>query len=313
MSRYIVRTVLTALPTLIGVLTCVFLLTRLIPGNPAILILWENAPQEQILQLRKDLGLDQPIYVQYFHYLYQVFHGNLGISLRTERSVIKEIMDVLPYTTELAIAGIFVSVIIGVPIGVISANRRNTMTDYVAMTFAILGVSMPVFWTGILSTLLFSLYLGWLPAIGGGDPANLIDRILHLILPSTAIGMAASAITARMTRASMLDVLHQDYIQTARAKGLDELKVLYKHALRNALIPVITVVGLNMGRLLGGTIVTEIVFARPGMGKLLVDAIYARDYPQVQGVVAFFAAMVIIVNLLVDLAYSIADPRVELS
>jgi len=269
--------------------------------------------QEQILQLRKDLGLDQPIYVQYFHYLYQVFHGNLGISLRTERSVIKEIMDVLPYTTELAIAGIFVSVIIGVPIGVISANRRNTMTDYVAMTFAILGVSMPVFWTGILSTLLFSLYLGWLPAIGGGDPANLIDRILHLILPSTAIGMAASAITARMTRASMLDVLHQDYIQTARAKGLEELKVLYKHALRNALIPVITVVGLNMGRLLGGTIVTEIVFARPGMGKLLVDAIYARDYPQVQGVVAFFAAMVIIVNLLVDLAYSIADPRVELS
>ena len=313
MSRYIVRTVLTALPTLIGVLTCVFLLTRLIPGNPAILILGENAPQEQILQLRKDLGLDQPIYVQYFHYLYQVFHGNLGISLRTERSVIKEIMDVLPYTTELAIAGIFVSVIIGVPIGVISANRRNTMTDYVAMTFAILGVSMPVFWTGILSTLLFSLYLGWLPAIGGGDPANLIDRILHLILPSTAIGMAASAITARMTRASMLDVLHQDYIQTARAKGLEELKVLYKHALRNALIPVITVVGLNMGRLLGGTIVTEIVFARPGMGKLLVDAIYARDYPQVQGVVAFFAAMVIIVNLLVDLAYSIADPRVELS
>ena len=313
MSRYIVRTVLTALPTLIGVLTCVFLLTRLIPGNPAILILGENAPQEQILQLRKDLGLDQPIYVQYFHYLYQVFHGNLGISLRTERSVIKEIMDVLPYTTELAIAGIFVSVIIGVPIGVISANRRNTMTDYVAMTFAILGVSMPVFWSGILSTLLFSLYLGWLPAIGGGDPANLIDRILHLILPSTAIGMAASAITARMTRASMLDVLHQDYIQTARAKGLEELKVLYKHALRNALIPVITVVGLNMGRLLGGTIVTEIVFARPGMGKLLVDAIYARDYPQVQGVVAFFAAMVIIVNLLVDLAYSIADPRVELS
>jgi ABC-type dipeptide/oligopeptide/nickel transport system permease component len=289
------------------------LLTRLIPGDPALLILGENAPQEQILQLRKDLGLDQPIYVQYFHYLYQVFHGNLGISLRTERSVIKEIMDVLPYTTELAIAGIFVSVIIGVPIGVISANRRNTMTDYVAMTFAILGVSMPVFWTGILSTLLFSLYLGWLPAIGGGDPANLIDRILHLILPSTAIGMAASAITARMTRASMLDVLHQDYIRTARAKGLEELKVLYKHALRNALIPVITVVGLNMGRLLGGTIVTEIVFARPGMGKLLVDAIYARDYPQVQGVVAFFAAMVIIVNLLVDLAYSIADPRVELS
>lgn len=313
MSRYIFRTIFSALPTLIGVLTCVFLLTRLIPGDPALLILGENAPQEQILQLRKDLGLDQPIYVQYFHYLYQVFHGNLGISLRTERSVIKEIMDVLPYTTELAIAGIFVSVIIGVPIGVISANRRNTMTDFVAMTFAILGVSMPVFWTGILSTLLFSLYLGWLPAIGGGDPANLIDRILHLILPSTAIGMAASAITARMTRASMLDVLHQDYIQTARAKGLEELKVLYKHALRNALIPVITVVGLNMGRLLGGTIVTEIVFARPGMGKLLVDAIYARDYPQVQGVVAFFAAMVIIVNLLVDLAYSIADPRVELS
>ena len=313
MSRYIVRTVLTAFPTLIGVLTCVFLLTRLIPGDPAILILGESAPQEQILQLRKDLGLDQPIYVQYFHYLYQVFHGNLGVSLRTERSVIKEIMDVLPYTVELAVAGIFISTVIGVPIGVISAKRRNTITDYAAMTFASLGVSMPVFWTGILFTLFFSLYLGWFPAIGGGDPASLTNRIFHLVLPATAIGMAASAITARMTRTSMLDVLHQDYIRTARAKGLEELKVLYKHALHNALIPVITVVGLNMGRLLGGTIVTEIVFARPGMGKLLVDAIYARDYPQVQGIVAFFAVMIILVNLLVDLAYSVADPRVELS
>ncbi|MBI4528531.1 MAG: ABC transporter permease [Deltaproteobacteria bacterium] len=313
MSRHIFRAILSSLPTLIGVLTCVFLLTRLIPGDPAVLILGENAPQEQILQLRKDLGLDQPIHVQYFRYLHQIFQGDLGLSLRTERSVVREILDVLPYTVELSIAGIFVSLIVGVPIGVLSAKRRSTMTDYVAMTFASLGVSMPVFWTGILFTLLFSLYLGWLPAIGGGDPASFTDRIFHLILPATAIGLAASAITARMTRTSMLEVLQQDYIQTARAKGLEELKVLYKHALRNALIPVITVVGLNMGRLLGGTIVTEIAFARPGMGKVLVDAIYARDYPQVQGIVAFFAAMVILVNLLVDLAYSVADPRVELS
>ncbi len=313
MSRHIFRTFLSAVPTLIGALTCVFLLTRLIPGDPAVLILGENAPQEQILKLRKDLGLDRPVYIQYFHYLYQVFHGDLGVSLRTERGVIKEIMDVLPYTVELTVAGVLVSIIIGVPIGAVSASRRNTITDYVAMTFAILGVSMPVFWTGILFTLFFSLYLGWLPAIGGGDPANLMDRIFHLVLPATAIGMAVSAITARMTRTSVLEVLHQDYIRTARAKGLDEMRVLYKHALRNALIPVLTVVGLNMGRLLGGTIVTEIVFARPGMGKALVAAIYARDYPQVQGIVAFFAAMVIVVNLLVDLAYSVADPRVELS
>ncbi len=313
MSRHILRALLSAVPTLMGVLTCVFLLTRFIPGDPAVLILGEDAPQEQVLKLRKDLGLDQPVYIQYFRYLYQALQGDLGVSLRTERSVIKEIGDVLPYTIELAVAGIFVSIIIGVPIGAVSAGRRNTITDYVAMTFAILGVSMPVFWTGILFTLFFSLHLGWLPAIGGGDPAHLMDRLFHLVLPATAIGMAASAITARMTRTSVLEVLHQDYIRTARAKGLEELTVLYKHALRNALIPVLTVVGLNMGRLLGGTIVTEIVFARPGMGKTLVDAIYARDYPQVQGIIAFFAGMVIVVNLLVDLAYSVADPRVELS
>lgn len=311
MLKYIIRTLLSALPTLIGVLTCVFLITRLIPGDPAVLILGENAPVEQIIELRKDLGLDQPVYTQYFQYIYQVLQGDFGTSLRTERKVIKEIIDVLPYTIELAIAGIFVSVIIGVPIGIISARRRNTIADYIAMTFSLLGISMPVFWTGILFTLFFSLYLGWLPAIGGGNPESFVNRLFHLVLPATAIGMAASAITSRMTRTSMLEVLNQDYVRTARAKGLRELLVVYKHALRNALIPVITVVGLNMGRLLGGAIVTEIVFARPGIGKLLVDAIYARDYPQVQGIVAFFAMMIIIVNLIVDLTYSLVDPRVE--
>lgn len=311
MIKYIIRTLLSALPTLIGVLTCVFLITRLIPGDPAVLILGENAPVEQIIELRKDLGLDQPVYTQYFQYIYQVLQGDFGTSLRTERKVIKEIIDVLPYTIELAIAGIFVSVIIGVPIGIISARRRNTIADYIAMTFSLLGLSMPVFWTGILFTLFFSLYLGWFPAIGGGNSESFVNRLFHLVLPATAIGMAASAITARMTRTSMLEVLNQDYVRTARAKGLRELFVVYKHALRNALIPVITVVGLNMGRLLGGAIVTEIVFARPGIGKLLVDAIYARDYPQVQGIVAFFAMMIIIVNLIVDLTYSLVDPRVE--
>jgi peptide/nickel transport system permease protein len=312
MFTHIIRVLLSAVPTVIGVLTCVFLITRLVPGDPALLILGEYAPQEQVVQLRQELGLDQPIHVQYFRYLSRVVRGDLGVSLRTERSVIKEIIDVFPYTVELALVGIFISIVIGVPIGMISAKSRNTPIDYITMTFAMLGISMPVFWTGILLTLVFSLYLGWFPAIGGGDPSSLASKIMHLILPSIAVGMVASAITARMTRTSMIEVLSQDYVRTARAKGLGELRVVCKHALRNALIPVITVIGLNMGRLLGGTIVAEIVFARPGMGKLLVNAIYARDYPQVQGIVAFFAVVIILVNLLVDLAYTLIDPRIKL-
>jgi peptide/nickel transport system permease protein len=312
MFSHAARVLLSAVPTVLGVLTCVFLVTRLVPGDPAVLILGEYAPQEQIVQLRHDLGLDQPIYVQYFRYLSRVARGDLGFSLRTERSVLKEILDVFPYTAELALTGVLLSVIIGVPMGMISAKSRNTPVDYITMTFAMAGISMPVFWTGILLTLFFSLYLGWLPAIGGGDPGSLTSKLMHLILPAFAVGMVASAITARMTRTSMIEVLSQDYVRTARAKGLGEMRVVCKHALRNALIPVVTVIGLNMGRLLGGTIVAEIVFARPGMGKLLVDAIYARDYPQVQGIVAFFAVLIILVNLFVDLAYVVIDPQVQL-
>jgi ABC-type dipeptide/oligopeptide/nickel transport system permease component len=312
-DKYIFRTVLAAVPTLIGVITCVFLLTRLIPGDPAVLILGQNAPQEQLLQLRKDLGLDEPLAIQYAQYVAQLLSGDLGVSLRTERSVVKEIFDVLPYTMELALAGVCVSVVIGVPIGVVAARGRNGVVDTLTMALTSVGVSMPIFWTGILFTLLFSLHLGWFPAIGGGDPGGILNRLYHLILPATAIGVTASAIVARMTRGSILEVLHEDYIRTARAKGLADFIIFYKHALRNALVPVITVIGLNIGRLLGGTIVTEIVFARPGIGKLLVDAIHARDYPQVQGIIIIFAAMIIVVNMLVDVAYSAADPRVELA
>lgn len=313
MGKYIVKTLISAIPTLLGVVTCVFLIVRLIPGDPAVLILGDNASQEQILALRQEIGLDQPIHIQYVRYLVQIGKGDFGVSLRTERKVIDEILAVFPYTVELTVAAILISVLIGVPIGVISAKKRNTVIDYFAMTFAMVGVSMPVFWLGILLILSLSLTLGWFPTIGGGEAGNFFSRMYHLILPATALGAGASAITARMTRTSMLEILQQDYIRTARAKGLSEFNVLAKHALRNTLIPVITVVGLNMGRLLGGGIVTEVVFARPGMGKLLIDAIYARDYPQVQGVIAFFAMMVILVNLLVDLSYSMVDPRVKLS
>ncbi len=310
--KYLFKTLISAVPTLLGVITCVFLILRLVPGDPAVLILGENAPREQIVEVRQQLGLDRPIHIQYARYLTQIVRGDFGVSLRTERKVIKEILDVFPYTVELTIVATLISVLIGVPIGVLSARRRNTAIDYTAMTLAMVGVSMPVFWVGILLILAFSLYLGWLPAIGGGEMGNVFSRLYHLILPAASLGAAASAITARMTRTSMLEILQHDYIRTARAKGLREFKVVAKHALRNALIPVITVIGLNMGRLLGGGIVTEMVFARPGMGKLLVDAIYARDYPQVQGIIAVFAMMVILVNLLVDLSYSLVDPRVEL-
>lgn len=311
MRRGLVRLAISLPPTLLGVLTIVFLITRLIPGDPARVILGELATPEALREMRHLLGLDQPVYIQYLKFLGDLLQGDLGTSLRTQASVLDEILRVFPYTLELSVAALIVSAILGVPIGIFSAIRRNTAGDFLSMAIALLGVSAPVFWVGILLILVFSLGLGWFPVIGAGSHDDLGKLLHHLALPAIALGTLNTGLMARLTRSTMLDVLGEEYVRTARSKGLSERVVIWRHALRNALIPIITLMGLNLGRLMGGAIVTETVFARAGLGRLLVDSIFARDYPQVQAVVAFFAVVFILVNSLVDLSYTYIDPRIE--
>ena len=312
MHVYILKRLLQAIPTLLGVITGVFLLIHLTPGDPAQTILGEYATKEQVLELREQLGLNRPLYVQYGSFLWNALQGDFGDSITTQQPVIAECLRVFPYTLELCFAGIFISLLIGIPIGVLSATRRNTLFDHAGMTFAVMGISPPVFWLGIAMIYVFSVKLRWFPAIGGGDPEDIPGLLYHLVLPAVCLGVRISAITARIARSSMLEVLKQDYVRTARAKGLGEFLVVYKHALKNASIPLVTVVGLNMGVLMGGALLIEIVFARPGIGKLVVDAIFARDYPQVQGAIALFASTFILINLLSDIAYGFLDPKIRL-
>lgn len=297
--------------TLLGVITCVFLLLRILPGDPAQLILGEFATPETLQQVRQALGLDRPLHVQYLIYLKDIIGLDFGKSVVTRQAVMTEIAWVFPYTLHLAVAATIISSIIGILAGIISARARNTFSDHVSRLLSLIGISMPEFWFGILLVQAFSIRLNLLPAIGGGDETSYLNLLYHLILPALALGMAMAALTARMTRSSMLEVLGQDYIRTARAKGLAEETVLWKHALRNALIPIVTITGLNTGRLLGGAVIVEMVFARPGLGKLLVDSIFARDYPMVEGVITVIATLFIAVNLVVDLSYAFIDPRIR--
>jgi ABC-type dipeptide/oligopeptide/nickel transport system permease component len=312
MGRYFFKTLLTVIPTLWGVATIVFFLIHLTPGDPALAILGPHATPEAILDLRKSLGLDQPLYIQYGHYLERLLHGDLGRSLVNEQPVLQETLRLFPYTIQLAFAGVLMSILIGIPVGVISAVRRNSILDYLLRSFSIAGISVPVFFLAIIFLWIFSYHLGWFPTIGAGDPKSFLSLIHHLILPATTIGISMAVLIMRLTRSCMLEVLSQDYVRTARAKGLTEKSVIMIHAMKNALLPIITVIGLYMGQLLGGAILTETVFAREGVGKLLMDAIFARDYPQVQGAVLLFGCAVILVNVVVDLVYRIVDPRIKL-
>ena len=311
MRKVLIRLLLSVPPTVLGVLTVVFLITRLIPGDPAEVILGELATPESLQEMRQMLGLDQPILTQYLEFLYNVLRGDLGRSLLTNKPVLNELLAVFPFTAELAVAALLISVLVGVPIGIFSATRRNTPGDYVTMAFALLGVSAPVFWVGILLILFFSLELGWFPVFGSSTHDDIGRLLHHMVLPAITLGFFTTGLTARLTRSSVLDILGEDYILAARSKGLAERIVIWRHVLRNALIPVVTIVGLNLGRLMGGAIVIEIVFARPGVGRLLIESISARDYPQIQAAVAFFAVVFIVVNGFVDISYSYIDPRVE--
>lgn len=304
MTTYIFRRLLTVIPTLLGVLLAVFLMVRLAPGDPAQLLAGEFATPETLADIRQRFGLDQPWYTQLGLYTLNVLRGDLGESVRTRKPVTYELSQYFPNTIRLTLGAMLIALLIGIPAGIIAAIRPGTIFDLLAMLGALIGVSMPVFWFGLMAILIFSVQLGWFPVAGTGT-------LWHLVLPAITLGTGTAAILARMTRSAMLEVLSQDYIRTARAKGVAGRVVVFKHALRNALIPVVTITGLQFGGLLEGAVITETVFAWPGIGQLLVGSILARDYPVVQGAVLLIAAAFILINLVVDLLYGAIDPRIR--
>jgi len=286
------------------VIFAVMLTIELIPGDPVTLMLGEHATQESVAAVREALGLDKPLLVRYVQYIGNLLHGDLGRSLRERRLVSEELADVWPATLELTAAALAIAVIFGMLAGVVSAVWPNSFFDGVVRLGSLFGLSMPVFWTGLTLIIFFSLWLPWLPVGGSGS-------VRHLILPAVTLALPSLAMVARMTRSSVLEVLHEDYIRTARAKGVREQTVVLKHGLRNACIPIVTLLGLQVGQLLGGAVLTETVFAWPGMGRLIVRAIFARDYILLQGAILVFALAFVLINLIVDISYAMFDPRVS--
>ena len=304
MLKFIGKRLLMLIPVLIGVSLIVFTLMQLSPGDPAMIILGAQAAPEDIAILRESMGLNDPLIVQFFRFLLGMFTLDFGTSYKDGMPVLTKLLEALPYTAELTFCAVLLALIIGIPAGIISATKQYSIFDRIASVLALIGFSTPNFWLSIMLILVFSVNLKWLPVSGTGS-------ILHLVLPSIALGVQSAAVFTRMTRSSMLEVLNMDYIRTARAKGLSERVVILKHALKNALIPVITVVGLQIGLLFGGAIITETVFAWPGVGRLMIDSIRAKDTPVVQGGVIFTASIFVFINLLVDILYAYVDPRVK--
>ena len=291
-------------PVLLGVATLVFSLIHLIPGDPVQAMLGDGASQESVIELRSRLGLDRPLYVQYLSFLNGVAHANLGTSLRTSEPVVRAIADRLPATFELAAAAMLVAVVIAVPLGIIAAVGAGTIVDHIATTLALLGISMPNFWLGPLLAIVFSVELGWLPVSGRGSLAQ-------LVLPAVTLGAPLAAVLARMTRASVIEELRELYVTAARARGVSRMQAVLKHAFRNSLIPIVTVLGLQLGAVLTGAVITETIFAWPGVGRLLIQSIGFRDYPLVQGCILLIALTYVSMNLLTDLAYGLLDPRIR--
>ncbi|WP_066065060.1 nickel ABC transporter permease [Neobacillus soli] len=306
MLMFIFRRLIQTIPVVIGVTFVVFFIMQLVPGDPAVLLAGEGASKETIAGIREQLGLNRPLFVQYFDYLINIFQGDFGLSLKNSQPVLDEILVRLPITMELAFFSIIITIVLGMAAGIISAIKPYSLTDTSVMLVALFGISLPSFWFGLMLMYFFSVKLQILPVAGW-------DSILHVILPALTLGAGGAAIVARMTRSSMLEVIRQDYIRTARAKGLRERVIVYKHALRNALIPVITVVGLQFGALLGGTVLVESIFAINGLGRMIVDAIRMRDLPMVQGGVLFASMIFVIVNLFVDVFYRFFNKRIELN
>ncbi|MEH7502695.1 ABC transporter permease [Neobacillus drentensis] len=325
MATFIMKRFLQFIPVLLGISILVFFLLHLIPGDPALTLLGQDATPEDLERLREVMGLNEPLYIQLMVFLRNLVQGDLGLSIFQDTPVITLIAKHLPATIELALVAMLIALIISIPLGIISAVKQFSWLDYVSMFFAQLGVSMPVFWMGLLLIIGFSVNLNVLPSFGRGEPLFLaighsiqtgnlyyvVDSFQHLILPAFTLGVMSAALITRMVRSAMLEVLKEDYIRTAEAKGVKGFVVIIKHAFRNALIPVVTIVGLQFGNLLGGAIVTETVFAWPGIGRLVITAISQRDFPVVQGCVLMIALIFALINLIVDILYAIINPKIQ--
>lgn len=331
MLQYTVRRLLIAIPMLLGAMSIVFFAMRILPGDPCLAMMGDEATSEALAACVQNLGLDRPLIVQYIDYIWKSLQFDFGRSLIFNYTVSSYILRMFPHTLLLVLASTLVALAIGLPTGIFSAlKRQNPLVDYSARIVALIGLSMPVFWFGILLLIVFSLYLNLFPLIGGGDLTTILDMIgtgevfeypqdflaavldvlHHLVLPAVALGFTLAATVSRLSRSAMLEVISQDYIRTARSKGLAERLVIYKHALRNMMIPLLTIIGLFVAIALTGTVLTETVFTRPGLGKMLVDAIGARDYPLAQGAITVFTMTIIVVNLIVDILYAVFDPRI---
>jgi peptide/nickel transport system permease protein len=312
MLSHIVRKLIGVIPILLLVSIILFTIISLLPGDAAMAVMGESLNQQDLMKTRSELGLDKPIYVRYADWLSKVLHGNLGRALKSNQPVTEIIKQRLPVTVELTLLAVVISTLIALPAGIFSALRRNSTWDVVDGIISMIGIAMPPFWMGILLILFFSVWAGWLPSSGYisffKDP---VKNLQHMAMPAFTIGFAFAATIMRQTRSSMLEVLGEEYIETARAKGLKESVVIWKHALRNALIPVVTVISMQMGRLIGGAVVTETVFALPGVGRQMVDSIIARDYPVVMALILITALCVVLTNALVDIVYVIIDPRIS--
>ncbi|MDP4098973.1 ABC transporter permease [Paenibacillus sp. P96] len=332
MSAYIIKRIAVLIPVLLGMTLIVFSIIHAIPGDPADTILGDKATEESKQALREQLGLDKPWFQQYGSYLGELLSGDLGDSIRTREPIAREMLPYLAATLELTVASMLFALIVGVNAGIISAWKQNSWFDYASMVVALVGVSMPIFWLGLMEQWIFANKLHWLPSIGRMNPRDpveavthlaVVDAIIagrwdqiwtvvkHLILPSIALGTIPMAVIARMTRSSMLEVMNSEYIRTARAKGLAPFRVVYKHALKNAAIPVLTVIGLQTGSLLGGAVLTETIFAWPGVGRYIYDAISSRDYPVIQSGILVIAFLFVVINLIVDLLYAVIDRRIR--
>jgi ABC-type dipeptide/oligopeptide/nickel transport system permease component len=330
---YIIKRLLWSVPTLLGVSLLVFFMVHLSPGDPAMTLLGDHATKESIEKVREEMGLNKPLYEQYFIFISKAATGDFGNSIKTKQSVLAEFKDRFPATVELATVAMILAIILGIGAGIISAIKRYSLFDYSAMFVALAGVSMPVFWLGLVLIYFFSVKLGWLPVSGrlgyefyvenvtgfylidtllANDVEAFWDALKHLIMPAIALGTIPMAIIARMTRASMIEVMKEDYIRTAKAKGCSSFSVIMIHALRNAMMPVITVIGLMLGTLFAGAILTETTFSWPGIGKWIVNAVYQRDFPIIQSATLIIATMFIVVNLIVDLLYALINPKIRL-
>jgi ABC-type dipeptide/oligopeptide/nickel transport system permease component len=311
MFQYAVRRIIQSIPILFVVLTLVFVVVRVLPGDPAVAALGDYASKAAVDALRAKLGLNQPLWKQYILFLGDLFRGDLGHSAITGYSVVAQVKRVLPHTLELTVCGILMGYLFGVPLGISAAVKRNTFVDYFNRAFSLVGLSVPAFYLGILLILVFSIMYPIFPVVGAGDFSDMASNLRHLVLPALTLGLLMTAYVTRMTRSSILNILREDYVRTAQAKGLINRIVLYKHVLRNALIPIVALGGLYAVVLIGSSVMVEIVFSRPGLGKLMVGAIKQRDYTTLQSVMVIYAAMVVVINLLTDIVYGLIDPRIK--